>query len=126
MQRQVRTAAILIVLVMSSVGPARAGDPSPSPTVAEARIVNVTPDSARGWLPSTDQAREATEAAVAYLAAKDAGRAEAAYAMLEDGNRALQPFAEFSRDLAIFNKRAGPVAERRIVTVTWTKVRIPG
>jgi hypothetical protein len=123
MQRQVQAvaAATLIVLVMASVRPARADEPSPLPTVAQARIVNVTSDSAPGWLPSTDQARVASEAALAYLAAKDAGRAEAAYAMLEDGDRALQPFAEFSRDLATFNKRAGAVAERRIVTVTWTK-----
>src|ERR1019366_8548563 len=95
--------------------------PSPSPAAAQARVVNVTSDSAPGWLPSTDQARAAGEAALAYLAAKDAGRAQAAYAMLEDSNRALQSFADFSRDLAAFNNQAGAVAERRIVTVTWTK-----
>ena len=123
MQRQVQAvaAAPLIGLVLASVGPARADDPSPSPAVPKARIVNVTSDSAPGWLPSTDQAQAASEVALAYLAARDSGHAEAAYAMLEDGNRALQSFADFSRDLKAFNKQAGPVVKRRIVTVTWTK-----
>ena len=123
MQRQVQAvaAATLIVLVMASVRPARADDAKPSPAVPVGRIVNVTSDSAPGWVPSTDQARAAGEAVLTYLAAKDAGRAEAAYAMLEDGDRALQSFADFSRDLTTFNKQAGAVAERRIVNVTWTK-----
>ncbi len=119
-QAQVVAAATLMLLASASALPARADDPSPPPA-APARIVNITSDSAPGWLPSTDQARAATEAALAYLAAKDAGRAAAAYAMLEDGNRALQSFADFARALADFNARAGAVTERRIVTVTWTK-----
>ncbi len=41
--------------------------------------------------------------------------------MLEDGNKALQSFASFSRELSDFNKKAGLVVERRIVNVTWTK-----
>jgi hypothetical protein len=122
MQCQVRTAAVgaLLVLAVASGRPARADDPPPSPG-AEARIVNVTSDSAPGWLPSKDQAGAASKAVLDYLAARDAGHADAAYAMLEDGDKALQPFADFSRDLANFNARAGAVAERRITTVTWTK-----
>jgi hypothetical protein len=108
MQRQVRVVAAvaLVVLVLAIVRTARAGDPSPSPAITQARIVNVTSDSAPGWLPTTDQARAASEAALAYLAARDAGRTEVAYAMLEDGNRALQPFAAFSRDLTAFSRFA--------------------
>jgi|SRR5579859_1228523 len=123
MQRQVLpvTAAALIALTIASVWPARARDSSPPPAAAQAPVVNVTSDSAPGWLPSTDQARAASEAALAYLAAKDTGGADAAYAMLEESNKALQPFADFSRGLAAFNNQAGAVAERRIVTVTWTK-----
>jgi len=114
-------AAALIAVATMSTWPAWAGDPSPAPAAPATRIVNVTSDSAPGWVPSTDQTRAATEAALAYLAAKDAGHAEAAYAMLEDGNRALVSFADFSRNLASFNKQAGAVRERRIVTLTWTK-----
>jgi len=112
--------ATLIVLAMTSLQPAQAADPSLSSAPA-ARIVNVTGDSAPGWLPSTDQAQAASAALMAYLAAKDAGHADVAYAMLEEDNSALQPFADFARDLATFNGRAGNVAERRIVAVTWTK-----
>lgn len=83
-QVQAAAAATLIVLAMTSARPARAEEPSPPPP-AEARIVNITPDSAPGWVPSKDQARAASEAVLAYLAARDVGRAEAAYAMLADG-----------------------------------------
>jgi Protein of unknown function (DUF4019) len=113
-------AITLIALAIAVVQPARADKPSTAPN-PKVRVVNVTADSAPGWLPSTDQARAATDAVLGYLAARDAGHAEAAYAMLEDDDKALQPFSDFSRDLASFNSRAGVVSERRIVTVTWTK-----
>jgi hypothetical protein len=122
MQRQVQSLAVAaaIVLAIANGQPARAADPNQSEG-GGTRIVNVTSDSAPGWLPSADQARAARDAAMAYLAASDAGRAEAAYAMLDDGNRALQPFADFARQLASFNSSAGAIVERRIVNVTWTK-----
>jgi hypothetical protein len=122
MQREVHSAVIALMgLTLLSACPAWAADPGSSPPAATARVVNVTTDSAPGWLPSPDQARAATEAALTYLAAKDAGHAETAYAMLEQGETALLSFADFSRTLASFNKRAGAVRERRIVNVTWTK-----
>jgi|SRR5579862_3224770 hypothetical protein len=122
MQRRVQTAiAALIGLAAMSGCLAWAGGQDPAPPPAKARVVNITSDSAPGWLPSPDQARASTDAAFAYLAAKDAGRAEAAYALLEEGDRAMQPFAEFSQALTAFNKRAGQVRERRVINVTWTK-----
>jgi hypothetical protein len=122
MQRQVQAvaAAAAIALAMATFRPAQAADPNQSHADG-ARIVNVTSDSAPGWLPSTDQVRLARQAVIDYLAARDAGRAEAAYAMLEDGDKALIPFVSFARDLASFNSSAGAVVERRIVNVTWTK-----
>jgi hypothetical protein len=114
-------AAVLIAFGLMAASPVRARDPSPAPPAPATRIVNVTSDSAPGWLPSTDQARAATEAALAYLAAKDGGHADAAYAMLEDGQKALESFADFARSLASFNQRAGAALDRRIVAVTWTK-----
>lgn len=92
------------------------------------RVVNVTADSAPGWIPSRDDERAASEAAKAYLAASDAGDAAAAYAMLADGQKAVVPFDAFSQGLANFRTKTGPVVERRIVMVTWTKdsPRAPG
>lgn len=107
-----------VLLALTWVRPARADDTSSS---TQPRIVNVTSDSAQGWLPSTDQARAATDAVLAYLSAKDAGHAEAAYAMLAGETKALLSFADFARAVAEFNARAGAVAERKIVNVTWTK-----
>ncbi len=50
------------------------------PASAEApREVNVTTDSAPGWIPTVEQSQQAEKAAHAYLAAEDTGDADAAY-----------------------------------------------
>jgi hypothetical protein len=85
------------------------------------RIVNVTSDSEKGWLPSEDQERQARKTAVDYLADMDSGKYAEAYAFLTAMDRKDQPLPAFSDRLREFNKRAGPVVGRRVATVTWTK-----
>jgi hypothetical protein len=85
------------------------------------RVVNVTSDSEKGWLPSEALERQARKTAVDYLADTDSGKYAEAYAFLADIDQKDQPFPAFSNSLRKFNKRAGPSVERRIVTVTWTK-----
>jgi len=85
------------------------------------RVVNVTPDSEKGWVPSEDLERQARKTASDFMAAKDGGRAEQAYAFLADIDKKDQPFPDFSGSIRQFNAKAGRVIERRIMTVTWTK-----
>jgi len=65
--------------------------------------------------------RSARAALLAYLAAKDGGRAPEAYSRYAAGLKSQQSFSDFSAALISFNAKAGAVIERRIVTVTWTK-----
>jgi len=85
------------------------------------RVVNVTSDSEKGWVPSEDLERQAQKTANDFMAAKDSGRAEQAYSFLADIDRKDQPFPDFSSQIRQFNAKAGALVERRITTVTWTK-----
>jgi hypothetical protein len=51
------------------------------------RVVNVTTDSAPGWIPSIEQSAQAERAARAYLAAEDSGDADAAYKFFASVNK---------------------------------------
>jgi hypothetical protein len=85
------------------------------------RVVNVTLDSEKGWIPSEDLERQARKTANDFMADEDSGRAAEAYARFAEINRAHQPFPEFSASVHAFGAKSGAVVERRITTVTWTK-----
>jgi hypothetical protein len=85
------------------------------------RVINITSDSAPGWLPSVAQSDSAEKAAHDYLAAEDIGRVEEAYGYLADLNKQHMPFAEYKANIEEANAKIGSVIERRIVKVTWTK-----
>src|SRR5690348_15125848 len=85
------------------------------------RVINVTPDSEKGWVPSEDLERQARKTVEDFLADKDSGRAQQAYARMAEIDRKDQPLAEFSDHIRQFNAKAGGVIERRIMTLTWTK-----
>ncbi len=109
----VRIALIAAALLAAPVAVADAQDAP--------RVVNVTPDSAPGWVPSPELEATARKTALAYLAARDAGDAKAAYGMEADLQQKDTPFAAYVKELRAFNDVAGAVKERRIVFVTWTK-----
>jgi hypothetical protein len=108
----------IILALLASVCLAASG---PLALAQSIRQVDVTSDSAVGWIPTVEQEDAARKAATDFLAALDNGDAKTAYALLNQGNQRLQPFAPFSRKLREFRAVAGAVKERRIVKVTWTK-----
>ena len=114
----VRVAVILSFGLISFAG-AAFGEGSTALT--NPRVVNVTSDSERGWLPSEELEHQARQTAIAFMAAMDSGRSADAYAFLADIDKKDQSFSDFSERVRAFNARAGAVIERRIVTVTWTK-----
>jgi len=85
------------------------------------RVINITTDSAPGWLPSVAQGDMAEQTARDYLAAEDAGRAEDAYGYFADLNKQNTSLADYKTNIEKMNAEIGPVIERRIVKVTWTK-----
>jgi hypothetical protein len=88
---------------------------------AEPRVVNITSDSAPGWLPSEGLERDARKTAEAFFKARDAGRGRDAYALLDPIMARDQPYDVFAADLGRLNGEVGTVKERRILKVTWTK-----
>jgi hypothetical protein len=83
--------------------------------------INVTSDSAPGWVPTAEQIKSLRNSTDNFLAAKDSSRSADAYALLADVNRRHQSFDGFANLVLKFNRQSGPVTERRIVTITWTK-----
>jgi hypothetical protein len=110
----VSIAALLCFAVEGGVPIAANADPSP-------REVNITSDSAPGWIPSADLERQARKTAQDYLAARDSGRYADAYALLAEPQQRDEPLAGFTDRLRHFNAIAGSVQERRFLVLTWTK-----
>lgn len=111
-----RLATVLIAIGIMAFGAAA----SPATAQEARREVNVTTDSAPGWIPSPVLEQDAQSAALVYLADIDSGRYAQAHAKLDRLNR-QESLADFSARLKAFNAGAGPVKERRVVKVTWTK-----
>ncbi len=88
---------------------------------AAPRQVNLTADSAPGWVPSADLEAAASKAATDYFADEDGGRYPQAYARLSAGYRQHLSLKDYSRLARELHDKAGSVIERRITVVTWTK-----
>jgi hypothetical protein len=84
------------------------------------REVNVTSDSAPGWVPTVEDEQAAETALARFLAADDAGRDTEAYAAIIPFSGQDTPEAYVVRRTN-FRKSAGPVRAHRVVKVTWTK-----
>jgi hypothetical protein len=106
----------LLTIPCLSVGVPLAAQPT-----AQMREVNVTTDSAPGWLPSEAEERAARGALDRYFATVEAGDDRGAYAMMTPGFQALAPYAGFAADNARFRDLAGTLRDRRVVRLTWTK-----
>jgi len=117
MTGQILLASALIVLVE----PMALGQNAAQSALPVWRVVNVTSDSAPGWLPTIEQSRMAEATLGEFLGAADSGNAEGTYQHFSDLNKRDMSLDAFKTDLMRFNARAGSVVERRIVKVTWTK-----
>ncbi|MBI1684743.1 DUF4019 domain-containing protein [Caulobacter hibisci] len=112
MQRLVIASIAIVVVMALGAAPVAAEGPR--------REVNVTADSAPGWIPSAALEQSVRTAASAYLGDLDSGRYADAYKALDAINR-HETLAEFSARRTAFNTLAGPVEERRLMKITWTK-----
>jgi Protein of unknown function (DUF4019) len=98
------------------------GAPSPGAgPVTTPEQINITSDSAPGWLPSPDQRAQAPQIAQEFLGALDGGQYQKAYDLQTASQRALETFDRFSKRVREFNAEAGAAKERRILKITWTK-----
>ena len=83
--------------------------------------VNVTADSAPGWLPSAAQKEQVQKAFRNYFSALDARHYDQAYALQTPGQKNLESLEQFRKRETKFNVDAGTVKTRQIVKLTWTK-----
>ncbi|MGA0601435.1 DUF4019 domain-containing protein [Caulobacter sp. KR2-114] len=90
-------------------------------TSAQPRQVNLTTDSAPGWLPSEDLEAQARQAAADYLADEDAGRYPQAYARQSEAHRQRLSLDDYQRIAQGMAGQTGAVIERHVTTITWTK-----
>lgn len=85
------------------------------------RSVNITSDSAPGWLPSEEQEASAEEAALNYFEAYDEGQFALSYALLTPEMKRSLASAEHAASGQLFNNESGALVSRKIIKVTWTK-----
>ncbi len=102
-------AAALVV----SVAPALA-EPPP-------REVNLTTDSAPGWVPTVADEPIARRRLDAYFQAVDGGQFSDAHAIMTAQLQAMLPLAKFLTEMDERVHRLGLRRDRRILKVTWTK-----
>ena len=109
--------ALIVAGFAASIGAAVVqGAPSNIPVE-----INITRDSAPGWLPSESQRQDAINVTGEYFSNLDEGRYERAYGMMAEPNRRSVPLQLFIRQSQEFHVRSGPLTQRSILKVTWTK-----
>jgi Protein of unknown function (DUF4019) len=111
--------AILIAIAAGIAGAANVFAQTVSPKILSE--INVTSDSAPGWRPSEKQRQDVIKAAGDYLAGRDEGRYEGAYASMTDVNKRTMPFDRFVQESKTFHAQSGPLTQRTFLKVTWTK-----
>lgn len=108
-----------------SVSAVQNQEPQHAPTDAKGsgspEVINVTSDSAPGWLPSAEQRAQVPQITHDFLAALDSGLYPKAYGLMTESQRSQETFDQFSERVKEFNAQAGAATERRILKVIWTK-----
>ena len=101
---------------MAASTAAQAADKTAAP-----REINITSDSAPGWLPSEELEQRVRQTADRFFAAVDGGSYRKAYDMMDDGNKAMLPYEQFEQQSKQFQAQAGPLRRRDVLKITWTK-----
>ena len=111
--------AALMIVATAIAGIGRAAAQATSANAPPA--LNITRDSAPGWLPTERQRQDVINSANDYFSALDQGRYDGAYAMMSDNNRRAVPLERFIDESQKFRARSGALKQRSILKVTWTK-----
>lgn len=109
-------AVLASIAMLTAPGAAQTPDKTGVP-----REINITSDSAPGWLPSEELEREVRETFDRYFTAVDSGRYRDAYEMMSDANKALLTYDQFAQQSTQFRTQAGPLKRRQLLKITWTK-----
>ncbi|MFO1058250.1 MAG: DUF4019 domain-containing protein [Dongiaceae bacterium] len=116
-----RLGIVLLLVLISGFGAPAAQAGGVEVTPAAATEVNVTTDSAPGWVPSPAQRQNVLQVAGRYLEAVAAGRYADAYNLQSGTSRRGETLESFSRRSQELAAQAGALAFWRLTKVTWTK-----
>ena len=111
-------AAIAAVLSLISVG-AFAGNQAAQREGW--REINVTIDSAPGWIPSAALEDEADAMLKSYFRAFDMGNDRGSWELTDDGFKSITTFAEFQAGNVKVRNDVGRLKKLSVLKVTWTK-----
>lgn len=85
------------------------------------REVNITQGSQEGWVPSEETEAAALEAWTKHYNLIDAGKYDAAYAMLSNRLQGMWSIEQFREDKASQRDEIGVAVTRKPLKITWTK-----
>ena len=111
----------LATLIVAAAGPAIGAAVAQGTPANISPEVNITTDSAPGWLPSASLKQEALNVANDYFSRLDEEQYERAYAMMAEINRRSVPLQQFTRQNHELHERSGPLKRRDMLKITWTK-----
>lgn len=115
----------LSAAALAGFGPAAtaqsAASETPTATPGPQREINVTHDSAPGWLPSAAFEEQVRKRTSEYFSDLDSEQYQRAYAMMAEINREDRPLATFIQENQGFHDRAGALTALTILKITWTK-----
>ncbi|RYD84626.1 MAG: DUF4019 domain-containing protein [Sphingomonadales bacterium] len=94
---------------------------APAAAQTAPRAVNITQDSAPGWVPTVELEQAVLRATADYFEAIEAGDPARAYPMLTPQHRAQLPLRVFLAQSSSAREAAGALRERRLLQLTWTK-----
>ncbi len=102
----------------------------PAIGIAAPREINITSDSAPGWIPSAAQEEQVVQTTNNYFDAIDSEQYQRAYSMMNEMNRSAFTLQQFTRQNHTLHEQAGLLKQRKILKITWTKdpaaAAIPG
>ena len=90
-------------------------------TAKTPRVINITTDSAPGWLPSEELDVEADAFLRNYFGAYDRGDDPKLWGMTGDGFRSLSTYAQFRTDNKRTRQDLGHMRTLEVLRATWTK-----
>ena len=85
------------------------------------RVINVTSDSAPGWLPSEELDADANQVLQTYFQAFDRGNDRALWDLTSAGFKDVTSFAEFQAGNTKTRADLGRLKKLNVLKVTWTK-----
>ena len=116
-----RILMFLAVVVLFHFGSRADAQQSLKAADSQPREINITSDSAAGWLPSDTLEKTVVTAVTGYFESLDGEDYSGAYEKMAAANKKYLPYSKFLEQSQRFHSVAGQALQRLILKITWTK-----